>query len=275
MKRIVVTLLLLPVVLGGPAGAQQPPASAGDLAAITQRGRALEAYDQAAWHGTDAAQAVAGSDTSGLQYYIAQKTASGWVVDFGRLNAAGTAFLTRLEAQSADGLNFTAQNLATPRADTGFLVAAAHAIATAEAAFKPAGGYKYDVAVLPVGDGTLYVYLYPAQTVVNVYPVGGDERFTISSDGTNILDAHVMHRSVLAIPAALPQPGSGMPPDSKVVAQYRTVVVANVPQDTDVFHVLARKPAMPDYISALGEFYVINVDGTIKYLGPTPQKPPG
>ena len=68
--------------LGEVAAAQQSPVSAAELSAITQRGRALQAYDQAAWHGTDAAQAVVGKDTSGLEYYIAQKNASGWVVDF-------------------------------------------------------------------------------------------------------------------------------------------------------------------------------------------------
>jgi hypothetical protein len=271
MKRAIVKLLLLPAVLGAalaPAGAQQSPASAGDLAAITQRGRALQAYDQAAWHGTDAGQVVAGADTSGLQYYIAQKTPSGWVVDFGKLDAAGTTFLTKIEAQSADGLTFTAQSFATPRSDTGFLVAAAHAIASAEASFKPVSGYKYNVAVLPVGDGNLFVYLYPAQTVANVYPVGGDERFTASPDGTKILDAHVMHHSILAIPN-----DAHVPPGATVTAQVRSVVVANVPQDTDVFHVLARKPAMPDYIIAQGQMYVIDVTGTIKYMGPAPAKP--
>lgn len=263
MKHVTLSLLLLPILAQlavAPAPAQQAPASAADLAAITQRGQSLEAYDQAAWHGTDAAQAAVGKNAPGLRYYIAQKTATGWVVDFGNLDTGGTTFLTRIEALSADGQKFTVQVFATPRSDIGFLVAAAHAIATAEAIFKPVSGFHYNVAVLPNSDKALYVYLYPAQTDANVFPVGGDERFTISPDGLTILDAHVMHHAVLAIPVT--------PNGATAVAQVRSVVVADIPQDTDVFHVLARKPAIPDYVVAQGQMYLIDVDGSIKYLGP-------
>lgn len=105
-----------------PALTQPMPASAQQLAAITARGRALEAYDQAAWHGTDAAVAVVGSDQSGLKYYIARQMPSGWTVDFGTLDPAGAAFLTAIEAVSPDGQHFTAKRLTPPRSDTGFLV---------------------------------------------------------------------------------------------------------------------------------------------------------
>jgi len=250
------------------AMAQSAPASPEQLAAITARGRALEAYDQAAWHGTDAAQAVADGNTAGLKYFIAQKTAGGWTVDFGNLDASGTTFLTVLEATSQDGRHFRATRLPAPRSDTGFLVAAAHAIATAEAVFQPVPDYKYNVAVLPNPDGTLYVYLYPAQTDVKIFPVGGDERFTMSTDGIKILDAHRMHNSILARPADV-----GVPSGAHTVAGFRTVVVENVPQDTDVFHVLARTPAIPDYVDARGQLYLINVDGSIEYKGPAPAKP--
>jgi hypothetical protein len=256
------------VVQPQPILAQGAPASATQLAAITARGKALEVYDQAAWHGTDAAQAVANSDTVGLQYYIARQTATGWVVDFGKLDPSGKTFLTAIEAVSADGQHFTAQRISPVRSDTGFLVSAAHAIATAESTFKPVPGYKYNVAVLPNPDGTMYVYLYPAQTSANVFPVGGDERFTVSPDGTKALDAHRMHNSILAQPV-----DAGVPAGAKTVAGFRTVVVENVPQDTDVFHVLARKPPIPDYVDAKGQLYLIDVDGSIQYKGPAGAKP--
>jgi hypothetical protein len=84
-------LLTAWLAAAGAAGAQQAPATPDQLAAITQRGRNLYAYDQAAWHGTDAARALLGSDSTGLQDYIARKTASGWEVDFGALDSAGTS----------------------------------------------------------------------------------------------------------------------------------------------------------------------------------------
>lgn len=229
MKRLPLAVFAASLGIVGqiaPAAAQQSPATPEQLAAITQRGRALQAYDRAAWHGTDAGQAVAGNDTSGLQYYIARKTAMGWVVDFGKLDPSGTAFLTTIEAVSFDSIHFTATRLVPTRSDTGFLPAAAHAIATAEAVFKPVSGFRYNVAVLPNPD------------------------------------------SILARPA-----DAGVPADARLTAGFHTVVVENVPQDTDVFHVLTRKPSIPDYVDAEGQLYVINVDGSIEYKGPAPAKP--
>ncbi|HEX3368633.1 MAG TPA: hypothetical protein VHS56_03575 [Candidatus Cybelea sp.] len=246
------------------AGAQQAPATPDQLAAITQRGRNLYAYDQAAWHGTDAVQKLLGSDSGGLQAYIARKTASGWEVDFGALDAAGTSFLIRAQAHSTDGRHFTAQAFAPPHGESGFLVGAARAVATAKEAFVPIEGYAYNVAVLPNGDGTLYVYLYPAQAKLNVYPVGGDTRYTISADGTTILETHRMHKNVLFARTASPIGPNG----GRLVANVFKEVLSDVPQDTDVFHVLAREPHLPSVVVARGQRYFIDVDGAISYKGP-------
>lgn len=243
------------------------PATADQLAQITARGRALQAYDQAAWHGSDAAEAVAKGETTGLEMFVAQKTATGWAVDFGKLDASGKSFATVYEAVSPDGLHFTAQRFAPPRQDTGFLVAAAHAIKAAEGRFLFARGFKYNVAALPAADGKLYVYLYPAQTLARIFPIGGDARYTFSADGLSMLEEHRMHKSVLAVDA-----DAGVPAGSHTVAGFHTDVVENIPQDTDVFHVLARTPAIPDYVSALGYLYKIDTDGSIEYLT---TKPPG
>ncbi|MBV9233077.1 MAG: hypothetical protein JO030_03460 [Candidatus Eremiobacteraeota bacterium] len=241
----------------------EPPASAQELATITERGRALYDYDQAAWHGTDAARAVAGNDTGGLGFYIAFRTSPGWVVDFGALDSTGKAFITVLEAQSADGVHFTAGRLTPPRNDTGFLVAAAHAIRTAEAAFSFAPGYHYNVAVLPRGDGTLYVYLYPAHSDDTTGPAGGDERFTISADGAQIVEAHRMHRNMLTRTSfTYPRPGAHL------VSVWMREVIDPHPQDSDVFLVLSRKPRVPEYVNARGQLYLIQTDGTIEYQGP-------
>ncbi len=263
-------LALALVVLPLQVAAQTPsapwrtaPATSDQLAAITERGRALEAYDQAAWHGTDAARAIAGDDTRGLTAYIAQRTPNGWTVDFGALDSTGKAFVTVLEAQSADGVHFTAQRLTTPRSDTGFLPAAAHAIQTAEATFTPVHGHRYNVAVLPRGDGTMYVYLYPGQSDSKVFPFGGDERFTISADGMQILDAHRMHNAILEERIEPNAPGG-----PHLVAGFHSDVVEDIPQDTDVFLVLARKPQVPEYVNARGQRYYIRTDGSIEYKGP-------
>jgi hypothetical protein len=247
--------------------ASPAPATTEQLAQVTQRGRALEAYDQAAWHGSDAAEAIAKGDNAGLDLFIAQKTPAGWVVDFGKLDDAGKTFATVYESASSDDLHFSAQRFSPARQDTGFLVSAAHAIKTAEARFQAVRGFRYNVAVLPNADGTMYVYLYPAQTQARIFPIGGDARYTISADGLTVLAEHRMHNSVLAMDAS-----AGVPAGSHVAAGFHTDVVENIPQDTDVFHVLARTPPIPDYVSAQGYLYKIDTDGTIEYLT---TKPPG
>ena len=55
-----------------------------ELAKISERGRALYAYDQAAWHATDALLATH-PDKSEDGRYIARKTDAGWIVAFGAL----------------------------------------------------------------------------------------------------------------------------------------------------------------------------------------------
>src|SRR5690242_12424561 len=64
-------------------GAQQttPPTDSA-LAAITARGRALAAYDYAAWHGTDAVIALH-PPRGTIRGYIARRTDVGWMVAFG------------------------------------------------------------------------------------------------------------------------------------------------------------------------------------------------
>ena len=75
-----------------------------------------------------------------------------------------------------------------------------------------------------------------------------------------------MHNSILAQDV-----DAGLPAGAHATAGWRTVVVDNVPQDTDVFHVLARTPPLPDYVSAQGFLYLIKTDGTIEFLKDKPQ----
>jgi hypothetical protein len=245
-----------------------PAPSPAELAAITARGRFVAEYDQAAWHGSDAAQAVAGKNTDGLAVFIGQKVASEWVVDFGALDAAGTSFLTVYEAKGPDTQHFTVQSFTPARVDSGFLVAAAHAIKITQANFEAAPGRTYNVAVMPNEDGTMYVYLYPAQTSA-IVPLGGDGRFKVSADGLTILETHRMHRAIIEINP--PSPPSG----THAVGMFHSDIYSSVPEDTDVFHVLASRPPMPEYVAAKGNWYLIDPDGTIHYKGPVPASVPG
>ena len=73
------------------------PADAAELAAITARGRALAAYDELAWHATDAVQAYKPKDSE-AGMYVGVQTEHGLVVGFGHLNDARTSFLLAYES---------------------------------------------------------------------------------------------------------------------------------------------------------------------------------
>src|SRR5258708_36742972 len=87
---------------------------------VTARGRALYEYDQAAWHATDAVQAVHPPDQS-VGRYLALKSDKGWTVVFGHLNDQRDRFLIGYEATQAATLQeFTVMKLDPPTQDTRF-----------------------------------------------------------------------------------------------------------------------------------------------------------
>jgi hypothetical protein len=79
------------------AQAQTERPTDAQLADITARGRALAAYDFAAWHGSDAIGPLKPAPGT-VTRYIARQTPKGWTVAFGRLTAARDTFLVAHEA---------------------------------------------------------------------------------------------------------------------------------------------------------------------------------
>jgi len=236
-------------------GANKP--SKEELDAVTARGALLAEYDQAAWHATDAVRALNPPDAK-VGRYVARKTETGWVVDFGRLDADREKFLVAYEAvQADDPTNFVVSTFEPERQDTGFDLAAARSIDVAIADF---GSFDrpYNFAVIPAGSAGIYTYAYPAQVKVGVYPYGGDVRYLMSADGKTVVEKHQMHKAVLeSIPASVP---SG----TKAAGGFHSDIFGDIPEDTDVFLVLARQPKVPEYVVARGKMFVVAVDGSIK-----------
>jgi hypothetical protein len=233
-----------------------PLPSTSELAAITARGRMLEEYDVAAWHATDAVEELK-PDKSVAPLYIARKIDNGWEVAFGRPNEEQDAFLIVYQASpGATPTEFTVKKADPPIEDHGFYLAAAKAIQTASRDFgKP--GRPYNTYVLPTENGELYVYLLPAQTVDGIYPLGGDVRYTISSDGSSIVEKRQMHKTII-------ENKDPLKPGQKLEAGYHTHVLSNVPEDSDVFYVLSRRPLIPEYVGTMDKkIFVVHTDGTI------------
>lgn len=254
MRSCTLLIILIAAIVTSAQTQRTTPGTEAELAQITERGRNLAAYDVAAWHATDAVRALQPTEGS-VVHYIAKQTGNTWTVVFGRLNETRDNFLISYEAvQGSTPQEFKAAKLGPPKEDAGFFLFAARAIDTAEADFK-GEPRPYNVAVLPAPSNQLYVYVVPAQTENGVYPLGGDVRYLISADGLKIVEKRQMHKAIIEF---------SMSADTK--AGYHTAVMDQIPEDSDVFHVLARKPAVPELIATSLFVYQIEPDGKIRYL---------
>ena len=247
----------------GPLAAQGSPPSPDSLAGITERGRLLADYDQAAWHATDAVALLNPGDDE-IRGYIAQRRDGAWTVSFGRMSDDGNAYLVAYEARenSTQPNGFAVTRHGPARRETGDLAGAARALDVARADFGTPNR-SYNSAAIPAGNGEWFVYLVPAQTRAGVFPLGGDVRYRTSADGRSIKSKRRLHNTILefATPKA---PGS-----SVLTAKMHTAVLDNVPEDTDVFHVLAREPEVPEYVATDTFIYRIDVSGKIVTFGLT------
>jgi hypothetical protein len=225
----------------------------GYLEGVSERGRALYEYDQAAWHGTDAFFALH-PDTAGLTHYICTKSPKGWIVYFPKWNAMHDRLMVAYEAMATgDPGTFTARKHDPPWEGPDDLIAKERALELALAAF-PRADRPYNTAILPAPGGSLYVYIYPGQVKDTVWPIGGDVRYTISADGGRIVETRQLHKTILDME---------FKPEEHAVAGIHGHVLSDVPEDTDVFYVLNRKPALPEYVGAGKRVFIVGVDGTI------------
>ena len=250
------------MTLAGLPDFQEPP-SKETLAKISERGRDLAGYDAAAWHASDALLAKDPKEGS-VTRYIARKTEKGWMVAFGRLDEARGKFLIAYEAtQGKDPERFNIKEFNPPNEETGFFRFAAIAIDTALKDFTTKfEGQKrpYNVAVLPAEKDQFWVYLLPAPTKPGIWPLGGDVRYLIAADGGKVVEKRRLHKSILEI--ARPKDE-----DQKQVAGIHTHILDEIPEDSDVFHVLSRKPSVPEMVVTKQFVFQVGVDGSIEYLG--------
>ena len=269
LKRIVrVGILLLLTLVSVAQKDKSCPDSI--MPEVTARGRALFEYDEAAWHASDALQASHPA-TNLLGRYIAHKSDSGWVVAFGHLNEQRDKFIFAYEVtQGGTPKDFIVRKLDPPREDTSFYFAAAKAIEIALHDFQSQAQQRpYNVAVLPAPSDQLYVYVLPALTKPGIYPLGGDVRYLITGDGGIIVEKRQLHRSILDIDQK-----NSIPKGATPAGGTHTHVLSDVPEDTDVFHVLTRQPPQPEFIGTPSRrFYEINTDGIIRELTIQTQSP--
>jgi hypothetical protein len=263
LSAVITILLVQATVRDDPPPSKKPPTPE-QLAAITARGRLLAEYDRAAWYASDEVQKHELKDGV-VERYIARKTDKGWVVAFGRVKDDKRLFLIAYEAiQGKDPKQFQFKAYDPPKEDAAFYRPAARAIDLSLKDFtKTFKGQKrpYNVAILPAEKSQWWVYFVPAPTQEGIWPLGADVRYLMSPDGSRIIQKRQLHNAVIENPP--PKPG----PDNQLVAGMHNHVLDDVPEDTDVFHVLQRQPNVPELIVTKEFVFAIEADGSIKYAG--------
>jgi hypothetical protein len=167
--------------------------------------------------------------------------------------------------QQDDPNNFDVVEVNPARADVGYYARAARAIAIAKDDFGTLTR-PYNSAVIERPNGMLWVYLMPTQTEPNVYPLGGDVRYLFPADGRQIVAKRQLHRAIIEY-------RSDMAGASKVEAGTHTAVLDDIPEDTDVLHVLTRRPSVPEYVMTDAFLYAISTKGNIRIVDRRPVAP--
>ncbi len=233
------------------------PPSDSELAAISARGRALAGYDAAAWHASDAVEPLKPSESE-VPLYTARKADSGWVVAWGRFNEEKNKFLIVYEAQQiGNSTDYKVTKHDPPLEDSDFYLRAAkaHELAMSEFPQDIKPQRPYNISILPTASGDWYVYCIPAQTDAGVLPYGGDIRYTISADGTKIIEKRRMHKIVLEEAT------------DNAFMGFHTDVLSDLPEDSDVFYALSLKASQGDLVITKKYVFQISPDGSLSCLG--------
>jgi len=245
-----------------PVAAARPssPPSADSLSSITRRGRTLAIRDSIASLAAAAMTSpVVPADS--IVRLIVRRSERGWEVVSGRLSNGDKIFLvTEVSTPGIEPKRWASTTFDPPAVDTGYFANAARAIESSILMFHRSSSHTYVAMAIPAEEPPWWlVYIYPAASGDGVWPIGGDMRFRVSADGRVITESRRLHESVrqysVRTARSASRPWEGQP-----------FVSGDTPEDTDVFHILQRRPALPELLRA-GRFrYRVDVDGSIRLL---------
>ena len=227
-------------------------------------GRDLAGYDAAAWHASDALQAKQPKEGSVVRY-IARKTDKGWVVAFGRLDEKEEKFLIAYEATQGGSPDvFDVKEFDPPREDTGFFRSAARAIDD-----RPQGLHRAlrgRAAALQRRRATRR-----EGAVLGLPRPGPDEtRRLAAGRRCSLPDVVGWHQDRRRSGSCTSRSSRTSRRRTRTRSRWRACTRTSWtrhPEDTDVFHVLSRKPAVPEMILTRQFVFEVDPDGGIKYVG--------
>jgi DUF1365 family protein len=105
------------------------------------------------------------------------------------------------------------------------------------------------------------VYLIPAPTGAGAYPLGDDMRYRVSADARRVSEARRLHLGTIEFDRT-------NRPDAQYAASSHNTAVDNMPEDTDVAHILTRRPRVLGYVFTPEYLYMINEDGSLRMVMP-------
>jgi hypothetical protein len=208
---------------------------------------------------------AANPDPYRVQRYVAYHADSGWVVAFGRLNTERDTFYVShigvpaaVNGQRVDSL-FEFETFAAPGPDVDYLVRASRAM---DLATITLGMTKrsYTAAAIPDEKGDWFVYLTPAADAASSWPLGDDVRYRVSADGQRVLETRRLHAGMVDADRSVKRDGT------RLTAAKQRKALHDVPEDTDVFHVLMNRKAAAELVVTPHYQYVVNPDGSIKLV---------
>ncbi|MBI5172327.1 MAG: hypothetical protein SFV17_19845 [Candidatus Obscuribacter sp.] len=258
-------------------GTSKAPASQAELAAIEERGEKLYLYEIALSASLQALQQSnikTGSANDGDRENfssLVQLDQRGFRTAFGRLGGEQHCYFIDflVEGKWQNTPNKTASTgkavfLSPPKEDQSTFLAMARALSLVKEDKEALLPYKnHHYAVLPGKSAdSFYVYFYPRPKDKDSYFLGHDLRVQVEAN--KVKERRVMHRTILSFPNKTKKNEGRLQP----VMGVHSAVVDELPEDTDVMHVLLRKPATNEMVITKTYLYEIEKSGRIKYRGP-------
>ena len=257
MTRVIKGLLasIILFTFCGSAFCEEQVPSFEELGMIELRGRQIVEYERVSL--AAAGLLPADLDSAKLENYIAVKQPGVWTVYFGKISDDGAKF-NAAYIYSCPADSFGQMKLeGAGREISGEILKLARAVKlAAESINKEKSFPRYNSDAFREQDGTITVYLIPGNDKPGVAVLGGDFKFSVSKDGSRIIQKAKLHKEALEIPLA-GSPG----------AFNKHLSDSSLPTETDVAFVLLYPTLAPQYI--VGPKWMSRVDdgGKIYILG--------
>jgi hypothetical protein len=103
------------------------------------------------------------------------------------------------------------------------------------------------------------VYLTPGTDFTSSFPFGDDVRFRVSAEGDRIIETRRMHKGLVVEDHA----GAA---GARLASRSHKTTLRDEPEDSDVYHVLTRRPQAPELIETRHFRYTVDIDGSIRLV---------